>query len=223
MQPTYRPVPERVAPHPAAPNTTIAWTCLALIAALVVSLGSVALSLPDDLKGKVPTVNIQGHDVTLGKHLKACPLCFYQRTFAFATFGVLLIGLLTGARRTGAIGVIALPLALAGLGIAGFHEWLEYNQTLECPKGLADIGTGPQQSLAGFGVLTLLLLIDAIRNSAGGAFGFGSILMALILAGAFAYGCIVTAPKMADPPTSAYDPEKQPLEMCRPPYKETAS
>jgi disulfide bond formation protein DsbB len=219
MQPTYRPAPERVAPSPAAPNTTIAWTFLALIAALVVSLGSVALSLPDDLKDKVPTVNIQGHDVTLGKHLKACALCFYQRTFAFASFGVLFIGLLTGARRTGAVGVIALPLALAGLAVAGFHVWLEHNGTLECPKGLAEIGTAPQQSLAGFGVLTLFLLFDAIRNSAGGAYGFGSILMALILAAAFAYGCIVSAPPLPKEPTSPYDSETQPLEMCRPPYK----
>lgn len=221
MQPTYRPVPERVVPPPTAPNTSIFWTFLALIAALVASLGTLALSVPDNLPAgvEVPTVNIQGRDVALGKHLKACPLCFYQRTFAFSSFCVLLIGLLTGARRTGAIGVIALPLAIAGLGVAGFHVWLEREGKLECPLGLADIGTAPQQSAAALGVLTLFLLFDLIRNSGGGSFGFGSILMALILGGAFAYGCIISAPPLPKAPTSPYDPETQPLEMCRPPYK----
>jgi len=217
MQPTYRPAPERaVAPHE-APNTTIAWTFLALIAALVASLGSLALSLPSELD--LPTVTISGQQVALGKHLKACPFCLYQRTFALAAFGVLLMGLLTGARRTGSVGVIALPLAIAGLAIAGFHVLLEHNGTLECPKGLADIGTATQQSAAALGVLTLILLFDVIRNSAGGNFGFGSILMALILGGAFAYGCIVSAPPLPKAPTSPYDPETQPLDMCRPPYK----
>jgi hypothetical protein len=219
MQPTYRPAPERAAPHPAAHNTTTFWTCLALLAALVASLGSLALSLPDEPKLDVPTVNIQGRDVALGKHLKACALCFYQRTFAFSAFGVLLIGLLTGARRTGAVGVIALPLAIAGLGVAGFHVWLERNGTLECPLGLADIGTSPQQSAVALGVLTLFLLFDVIRNSAGGNFGFGSILLALILGGAFAYGCIVSAPPLPPERTSPYDPEKEPLDTCRRPYK----
>src|SRR5262249_25369572 len=92
-------------------STTIAWTVLALIAALVVSLGSLALSL------NLP-VTISDQQINLGRNLKACPLCFYQRTFAFGAFGVLLIGLMTRARRTGAVGVMALPLAVGGVAVA---------------------------------------------------------------------------------------------------------
>jgi hypothetical protein len=194
---------------------SLAWTSLALIVALVASLGTVALSINLD----VPPVKIGDREVALTKGLKACPLCFYQRTFVFGTLGVLLIGLATRARRTGAVGVMALPLAVAGCAIAGFHVWAEYDGKLECPKGIADIGTAPQQSAAALGLITLLLLIDSFRNTSGGAYGFPTILSALILGGAFAAGCIYTVPPMVTPPSEVYE---KPPDGCRPPnpYKE---
>src|SRR5262249_1535758 len=134
-------------------------------------------------------------------------------------FGVLAIGLLTGARRTGAIGVIALPLAIGALGIAGFHVYLEYKGILECPKGLLEIGTAPQQSIVALGILTLLLLLDSVRNSSGGTYGTTTILLALILGGAFAYASIETAPKPPKAPDKPYDEASQPLDTCRPPYR----
>ena len=207
MQPTGRPAPQYLAPPAPAGTSTIAWTVLALIAALVASLGSAALSLD------LPPVTIGDQQVTLTRNLKACPLCFYQRTFAFGTLGVLFIGLLTKARRTGAIGVIALPLAIAGVGIAGWHAWLEYDGKLECPKGLLEIGTAPQQSLAALGILTLLLLADSVRNTAGESYGVPTVLMALILGGAMAFGCIKTMPPVATPPKEAYE---KPPDGCRP-------
>jgi hypothetical protein len=190
----------------------VAWTVLALIAALVTALGSVALSLD------IP-VTISDKPINLGRDLQPCALCYYQRTFAFGTLGVLLIGLFTRARRTGAIGVIALPLAIGGLGIAGWHAYLEYTHVLECPKGLQEIGTAPQQSLAAFAVLTLLLLIDTLRNTSGGHFGAFTILLAIVLGGAFAYGCIRTAEKLAPPRTTPYDEATDPLVKCRRPYQ----
>ncbi|HMF14475.1 MAG TPA: disulfide bond formation protein B [Gemmataceae bacterium] len=209
MQVSGRPA-SPYAPHEehAAGTTTVAWTVLALIAALVASLGSVALSLEPQ------TVTIGDQQVSLTKGLQACPLCFYQRSFAFGAFGVLLVGLFTRARRTGAIGVMALPLAIAGLGVAGWHVWLEYDGKLECPKGLQDIGTAPQQSLAALGILTLLLLFDSVRNTSGGWFGGATILLALILGGAFAYGSIKTIGTIPPPPKEAYE---KPPTVCRPP------
>jgi disulfide bond formation protein DsbB len=207
MQPTGRSLPPYAPPSEPVGSTTVGWTVLALIAALVASLGSAALSLD------LPPVKVGEQEVQLTRNLKACPLCYYQRMCAFGAFGVLLIGLFTKARRTGAIGVIALPLAIAGVGVAGFHNYLEYSEKMECPKGLLDIGTAPQQSLAALGVLTLLLLIDAIRNTSGGSFGVFTILLAVIVGGGAAYGGLQTTAMPPPPSKEAYE---KPPEGCRP-------
>jgi disulfide bond formation protein DsbB len=185
------------------------WTVLALFAALVASLGSAALSL------KLPPVTIGEQQVSLTRDLKACALCFYQRAFAFGTLGVLFIGLLTRARRTGVVGVMALPLAVAGVGVAGFHVYLEYTGVLECPKGLQEIGTAPQQSLAALGILTLLLLADSIRNTAGESYGVPTVLLALILGGGMAFAC-VTPPMVPPMPTPSKEAYENPPDGCRP-------
>jgi disulfide bond formation protein DsbB len=185
---------------------------LALIAALVASAGSLLLSLD------IPPVKLGDQEIQLSRKLTACALCFYQRTFVFAALSVLLIGLFTRARRTGAIGVMALPLAVGGVAVAGFHVYLEYTKVLECPKGLLEIGTAPQQALAALAVLTLLLVIDSLRNMSGGSFGAFAFLLALILGGAMAYGCIESAPKLK-PRDKPYDAETEPFNTCRPPYK----
>src|SRR5688572_8973653 len=83
--------------------------------------------------------------LSLGLGLVACPLCFYQRTFAFALVGLLGVGLLLPDRRPGRLCVLALPLAVGGLGVAAFHTYLAVSGTLECPLGIADIGTAPAQ------------------------------------------------------------------------------
>src|SRR5436309_14988321 len=72
--------------------------------------------------------------LSLGMGLIACPLCFYQRTFAMSAFGVLAVGLL-GSERRGLLCLLALPLAVGGLAVAGWHVSLEVRGKLECPGG----------------------------------------------------------------------------------------
>lgn len=155
--------------------------------------------------------------LTSGMGLIACPLCFYQRSFILGCLGVLGVGRLTGMTRLVTLSALALPLAAAGLAVAGFHVWLEVSGKLECPAGLFGLGTAPQQSLSAFLPLTLLLLLDASasRRQGGGA---PVALGGVVLGAVFAWGCIGTAPKLRAAPDRPYDAEKEPLNTCRPPY-----
>jgi len=114
------------------------WLWPPLTVALLTVAGSLALSLH------------------LG--LKACPLCFYQRTFAMSAAAVLLMGATTRERDARLLGLLVWPLVVAGLGLAAFHVYLEAAGKLECPAGLAGIGSAPQQSLAAYVVLFVSLL-----------------------------------------------------------------
>src|SRR5437868_771556 len=86
--------------------------------------------------------------LSIGMDLKACPLCFYQRTFMMAAVAVLGLGLLLPGVRIAAILVLTLPLAVGGLAVAVFHCYLEAAGRLECPAGVLALGSAPQQSLA---------------------------------------------------------------------------
>ena len=148
--------------------------------------------------------------------LKACPLCFYQRTFIMGIVAVLGIGLLTGERHRGVLNILALPLAVAGFGVAVFHEYLELSGKLECPAGVLGVGTAPQQSLAVLTVLLVVVSVAIVRGRNVREF------RGLVLAGAaglgllLAWGSVASVPPMPAAPTKAYNPEKQPLDMCRP-------
>ena len=107
-------------------ETGTLWTWLALLASAAAVAGTLWLSV--------------------GMGLVACPLCFYQRTFAMAALGVLVMGLLVGGRR-GPLSLLALPTAVGGLAVAGFHVALEARGTLECPRGV--LGLGSAQWLQG--------------------------------------------------------------------------
>lgn len=174
----------------AGKQSPLSW--LALLVALVTSAGSLYLSA--------------------GMGLVACPLCFYQRTFALGAFGVLLIGLLGGMGRWVSLPALALPLAVGGLSVAGFHAWLEFSGKLECPGGVFDLGSAPQQSAAALGLLTLVLLADVLVPGRAGS-GVVSLVGGLVLGGLFATGCIFTS----SPPCKV-DPEayKSPPKGCRP-------
>jgi disulfide bond formation protein DsbB len=184
-------------PEPAAtatPRQTAAdyLTVAALGAALVGSLGSLYLSI--------------------GMQLLACPLCFYQRSFILATFGVLGIGLLARPRGPVSVCLMALPLALAGLGVAIFHVYLEVSGKLECPPGILGLGTAPQQSLAVNVILAVLLALAlaaglARRVEPGAPAILGG---AAILGVAFAVGCVLSSP-----PAAPRDPAKV-GRMCQP-------
>lgn len=174
------------------------WTWLALIVAAAISAGSIYLSL--------------------GMGLKPCPLCYYQRTFAFAATGILLMGVLV--LRNGSLSsLMALPLVAGAVGVAGFHVYLEMNGTLECPKGVFELGTAPQQSFFGLVVLLSLLLFDVAQGKraipARPVLGTG---FAILLGALITFGCMRSAPPLPKPPDKAYDSVKQPLVGCRAPY-----
>src|SRR3954471_1187479 len=104
---THADSPQAAAPKPSAG----CW------AALVVALAGLAGSLY----------------LSLAMGLRACPLCFYQRTFVMSVGAVLALGLLGAAARPGRLALLALPLAIAGLTVALFHVSLELRHKLECP------------------------------------------------------------------------------------------
>jgi disulfide bond formation protein DsbB len=172
--------------------------------ALLVSAGAVAGSLY----------------LSLEMNLKACTLCFYQRAFACGLVGVLATGVLTFRDQGAKLCMVALPLAIAGLGVAGFHVWLGWtgwprqaaDWYLACPAGIEGIGTAPQQSFAAFALLTAVLLIGALGEvSASGRGGF-ALFLALVLGAGGAYASIAANPRMADPkPLPA-----TPLDTCQP-------
>jgi disulfide bond formation protein DsbB len=150
--------------------------------------------------------------LSLGMDLKACPLCFYQRTFMMAVVAVLAMGLLAGAARPLRATLLALPLALAGLGVALFHVSLELRGKLECPGGLLGLGSAPQQSLALFALLAALLAVDAVGSGKWLALAGGVALGAVL-----AVASLVANPPMPPVPTKPYDSDR--IEVCRPPYR----
>jgi disulfide bond formation protein DsbB len=166
----------------------IRWTWVALLVALCGSVGSVYLSV--------------------GMGLKACPLCFYQRALMMSVLAVLVVGMAKERSQAALLALLCIPLAVAGLAVAAFHEYLELAGKLECPSGLFGLGTAPQQSLVVFLVLTTVLAIAARRQPAAVAGG-------AMLGAVLAWACIASAPAMPAAPTKPYD---QPLEICRPPY-----
>lgn len=180
-------------PTPAPPQTGVTvWNLLAAVVCLAAVAGSLYLSL--------------------GLGLKACPLCFYQRAFAMAALGVLWIGVLNGVAlgaRPGLYGALALPAVCAGLAIAVFHVYLESNGILECPHGVFGVGSAPQQSLAAFAALAVLLLLDVLA----GGISLTVPLMGLALGVVLGLGGIASVPKRSTP---EYD---RPVDedMCRPP------
>ena len=182
---------EPMSSAPSVPNGRTADTSIAvwaaLLAALVASLGSLWL--------------------TMGMELEACPLCFYQRTCVMAVVGILGIGLLLRDQNAAGVGAMALPVAATGLGVGIIHSVLEYTGKLECPKGIMDIGTAPQQAIVAQAILVAFLLIAA-RTRVLAAF------IALLMGGAVAWLLFATSPKPVIP-NKAYDGK---MIKCRVPY-----
>jgi len=184
-------------PHPSA---SAVWTWAALATAVVAATGSLAL--------------------TLLEQKQACPLCFYQRTFALCLVAVLGQGLLSTALRGGRLAVLALPLALGGLGVAAFHVNLEVRDVLECPVGLFGVATAPKQSLALFAVLTVLLGAGVSAGLRAREVSPLATVLAVVLGGGLAWASISANPKLREPPAKPYG---APPNVCRPPYHATES
>jgi hypothetical protein len=137
--------------------------------------------------------------LSIGMRLNACPLCLYQRTFVMGVVGVLAVGLGVGGVRPGLLSLVALPLATAGAGVAGYHTYLEYVGRLECPDGILGLGSAPQQAVAAQGLVVLILLFDILRSRALGGFGPAAVLAPVILGGLFVLGAIRSSPPPCPP------------------------
>lgn len=180
--------------NPGAPASS-GWTWAAFVAAIITVAGSLAL--------------------TLVENKQACPLCFYQRTFALCLVAILGQGLLSGARAFGRLALLALPLAIAGLGVAMFHVSLEARNILECPTGLFDQLTAPKQSLMMFAVMTLLLGAGVRSGLKAWEIGPSGTILALVLSGGLIWASLSANPKLPIPPTKPYESSPG---ICRPPY-----
>lgn len=172
------------------------WTWASLLTALAALAGSLWLSI--------------------GMGLKACPLCFYQRTFVMGVVAVLGVGLLTGRRHLAVLSLLALPLVVGALGVAAFHVYLELAGKLECPSGVMALGTAPQQSLAALTLLLVLVVAGVIQSARAGEARLSTAEGAAILGLLFAWAAIASSPPMPPAPTKAY---ATPLDICRPPYR----
>jgi disulfide bond formation protein DsbB len=178
----------------------IVWNAAALALAAVAAGGSLYLSL--------------------GLGLKACRLCFYQRSFALAAVLVLTVQMSLDGLRSARACLVTLPLTTSGLGVAAFHVYLVQTGKLECPSALFGWGDGPLQSFAVFAALTSVCLVGAwtARRASGCGRLFASVAAVLLGAGA-AWACIASAPPLPPAPTQPYDAAKQPFDMCRSPFR----
>lgn len=152
--------------------------------------------------------------LSLGLGLKACPLCYYQRTFAFALVGVLAVGL--SLEMDGRLNLLALPLAIGGLGVAGFHVYLVASGKLECPAGIGGIGQAPHQALAAFLLVLLPILYGLFGESPDVCLKPLPLLVGFAVGGAAVYGSIVANPSPMKATAPLGDGEK--LETCRVPF-----
>jgi len=155
--------------------------------------------------------------LSLGMGLRACPLCFYQRTFVMGVAAILGVGLLARVRPIGGLALVSLPLATAGLGVAAFHVQLEINGRLECPDGILGIGSSPKQALVAQAALFLLVLTDAAQRRSATALRRGSVVLAIVAGLAMGWACIRSSPPLPAAPAAPY--EEPPL-VCRPPFAE---
>jgi hypothetical protein len=156
--------------------------------------------------------------LSLGMHLDACALCFYQRAFAFGLVAVLGVGSVVLGDHKPRLVVIALPLAVGGLGVAGFHTYLVGTGQLECPLGVGGVGPAPAQSLVIFALIVAALLYGFLTDVR--ANGFAPVILALGLGGATAYGLVMPG---VNPPAAEAKKPTEPGErvlMCRVPYRE---
>ncbi len=174
------------------------WAIVALAFSLVGTAGSLYLSL--------------------GLGLKACPLCFYQRSFMMSTFAVLALGLAVDRRQPRLHCLLSLPLALAGGGVALFHEYLVVTGVLECPKGFLGLGTSPTQSLAVFALTITAVVAGVLAGGSGAPLRAVPVSGAAILGLSLAWASIAGSPPLPPAPKAPYDSVGQPLDMCRPPY-----
>lgn len=173
------------------------WNVLVLILASVASAGSLYLSI--------------------GLGLKACPLCFYQRSFAIAALLVQATLIALDGLRSPRACVTALPLLIAGLSVAAFHVYLVQTGKLECPLALFGWGDGPVQSYVVFVASVIACLTGAWQSAIRQRLAFT--IAGIVVGASAAAACIASAPPLPPAPDQPYDAAK-PFDICRPPYRE---
>jgi formate hydrogenlyase subunit 3/multisubunit Na+/H+ antiporter MnhD subunit len=154
--------------------------------------------------------------LSIGLKLKACPLCFYQRTFVMAVVAILGTGLLTGRRHRAVLNVLVLPLVVAALALAAFHVYVERTGKLECPAGVMGIGTAPQQSLVMLILLLAVVGVGVLYSRRLGESHGGATAVAVVLGLLLAWGAVASSPPMPPAPTQPYP---TPPDICRPPFR----
>lgn len=133
------------------------WACLiaAWLVALIATLGALFVG---EVMGQTP-----------------CTLCWHQRAFMFPLAVILTIAAFRDDRG---IWRYALPLALGGLAIAGYHTllyaWLIDEAITPCSRGIPCSGVNmllfgliplPLLSLAAFAAIGLFLLLSRTRKN----------------------------------------------------------
>ena len=172
---------------PTPPTLKLLWTRLAFFVSVVGVVGSLYLSLD--------------------MNLKACPLCYYQRTFIMAVAAVLGFGLFLPGVPNAALSPLTLASAVGGAGIAVRHTYLDAIGVLECPPGVTGL-TAPAESLIVFGLLVAFLVIDLFHQRVYVVQGVAAMLLGVV----FATTCIRAA---SDPPSPT-----GPIDGCRKVKKE---
>lgn len=157
--------------------------------------------------------------LSFGAGLVACPLCIYQRAFLMAAFGISLVGAVAGRGHTALVCSLLLPVAVMGIGIAAYHEYLIRSETIECPPGLLAMGSLPTQSLVLFSLLSLAALMGVVRHGADAGLKRGAMIATGVIIGALvAWASVASAPPIPVRKTP-YDAVKDVFNNCRPVYK----
>jgi disulfide bond formation protein DsbB len=133
--------------------------------------------------------------LSLGMGLIACPFCLYERTFLLSVVGVLTGGkLLRLPVANGILSLMALPLALGGLGVAAIQTNLVRADVLACPNGILGLGPAPFQSLGAFLLITALLIPGATKRGISPVESGKRIIGMVALGMAFAAIAVISAP-----------------------------
>lgn len=87
--------------------------------------------------------------------LPPCVLCWYQRVAMYPLVLIIAVGILT---RDGRMRAYALPLALAGLGLAVYHNLLYYGVIPEALTPCSEGASCTEKQIEWFGFITIPLM-----------------------------------------------------------------
>lgn len=134
--------------------------------------------------------------LTIAMHLKACPLCLYERTFAMAVFATLGVAFLFRAQiHEGHVSVMALPMSIGGLGVACFHVYLDRSGKLDCPSGVLHMGlAAPEESLVAFLLISTALFFQTLCPGSGLPRPVGRTIVAATTGLLLAFLCVKSSP-----------------------------